>query len=598
MPDTNLPTANAGADEILNCDIIEITLDGTASSTGPNIEYEWQNSGGSTIATTQTTMINSPGTYTLIVLDTDNNCQTQDQVVIGQDIETPIPNIDFVANQEIDCNNSSIVLDATGSAPFGTLNFEWTTVDGAILLGEDTPNPEMGQAGTYTLTITNSENGCTQTESIEIVENLETPIVTISTPQILTCDNTETEIYAFCDIGSAIVSWSTSNGNIISGQDSLVATIDQPGDFIISVINIANGCETTAQTTVLQDITPPTAVANADEEFDCITESIVLDGNGSSVGNSFIYQWFGSSLIDSNTSLNPTIYIAGSYTLQVTNIENGCTQMATILIEEDDNVPTAAEVLDNDPLCFGESGSISILSVTGGHEPYLYSIDGGQNFSPANTFSTLEPGDYNILIQDAIGCEYEETINIQTPTLVNVSLLPEVVLQLGQNYQITAVSGIPLSEIDTIIWSPVEGLSCTNCLDPRVESILNEIEYSLTIINENGCKASDQIMLRVEKTREVFIPNAFSPNDDGTNDKFMIFANNEKIKQINTFQVYDRWGEQIYLAENFDPNDPAFGWDGTLNEEKLNPAVFVYFAEIEFIDGVTILYKGDVTLAK
>ena len=77
---------------------------------------------------------------------------------------------------------------------------------------------------------------------------------------------------------------------------------------------------------------------------------------------------------------------------------------------------------------------------------------------------------------------------------------------------------------------------------------------------------------------------------------FMIFANNDKVKKINTFQVYDRWGEQVYLAENFDPNDPDYGWDGKLNEERLNPAVFVYWAEIEFIDGVTIIYKGDVTL--
>ncbi len=598
-PDTNLPTADAGNSETLTCDLTQILLDGSASSEGQNIEYQWQNASGDIIATTQTTVVNLPGTYILFVLDTDNNCQSQDQVIINENIDSPTALIDFVANQEIDCNNSSIVLDGSGSMTFGTLNFEWTTNNGIILTGESTPNPEMGQAGTYILTIINTENGCTDSEAIELIENLEIPTALINQPEMLTCVVEEIQIDATGSSSSGNFSYIwTSNpvGGIIADETTLQPTANQPGNYTLTVLNNDNGCQSTAQITVLEDITLPTAIANSDEEFDCITESITLDGEGSSIGNPFIYQWSGAGLIENENTLNPTIFQSGNYTLQVTNNENGCTQTAAILVEEDDNIPTAAEIAINDPLCFGQSGSISIIAVTGGNEPYLYSIDGGQNFSPSSIFSTLAPGDYTILIQDAIGCEYEESVFIEIPTLVDVTLAPEVVLELGQNYQITANSTIPLSQIDTIIWSPIDNLSCINCLDPRIESVLNEIEYSVTIIDENGCRASDRIMLRVEKTREVFIPNTFSPNDDGTNDKFIIFANDVKIKQINTFQVYDRWGEQMFLAENFQPNDPIFGWDGTLNEEKLNPAVFVYFAEIEFIDGVTILYKGDVAL--
>ncbi len=600
-PDTNLPTADAGNSETLTCDLTQITLDGSASSEGQNIEYQWQNAGGDIIATTQTTVVNLPGTYILFVLDTDNNCQSQDQVIINENIDSPTALIDFVANQEIDCNNSTIVLDGSGSMPFGTLNFEWTTNDGIILSGESTPNPEMGQAGTYILTIINTENGCTDSETIELVENLETPTALINQPEMLTCVVEEIHIDATgsSSSGNFIYIW-TSNpaGGIIADETTLQPTANQPGNYTLTVLNNDNGCQSSAQISVLEDITSPTAIANSDEEFDCITESITLDGEGSSIGNPFIYQWSGAGLIENENTLNPTIFQSGNYTLQVTNTENGCTQTAAILVEEDDNIPTAAEIAINDPLCFGQSGSISIIAVTGGHEPYLYSIDGGQNFSPSSTFSTLAPGDYTILIQDAIGCEYEESVFIETPIPVDVTLAPEVVLELGQDYQLTANSTIPLSQIDTIIWSPFDNLSCTNCLDPRIESVLNEIEYSVTIIDENGCKASDRIMLRVEKTREVFIPNAFSPNDDGTNDKFRIFANNEKVKQINTFQVFDRWGEIVYQAYNFQLNDVDKGWNGILNEEKMNPAVFVYFAEIEFIDGVTILYKGDVTLTK
>ena len=76
----------------------------------------------------------------------------------------------------------------------------------------------------------------------------------------------------------------------------------------------------------------------------------------------------------------------------------------------------------------------------------------------------------------------------------------------------------------------------------------------------------------------------------------MIYANTAKVKQVNTFQIYDRWGELVFSAKNFLPNNPAFGWGGRLNGQQLNPAVFVYFAEIEFIDGSSEIFKGDVTL--
>ncbi len=76
----------------------------------------------------------------------------------------------------------------------------------------------------------------------------------------------------------------------------------------------------------------------------------------------------------------------------------------------------------------------------------------------------------------------------------------------------------------------------------------------------------------------------------------IVFANSNIIAQINTFQIYSRWGDLLFVSENFQPNDPVYGWDGTFNSKKLNPGVYVYFAEIEFIDGTKKIYKGDVTL--
>ena len=145
------------------------------------------------------------------------------------------------------------------------------------------------------------------------------------------------------------------------------------------------------------------------------------------------------------------------------------------------------------------------------------------------------------------------------------------------------------------MWEGIEEV-CLNCTDPLVMPIVTSA-YSVEIFDENGCSALDDINVIVEKERNIYIPNAFSPNEDGNNDEFMIFSI-LGVKEINSFQIYSRWGELVFSDSNFQPNDPTNSWDGTFNGEVLNPAVFVYFAQIEFLDGKVILYKGDVTLLR
>ena len=84
-------------------------------------------------------------------------------------------------------------------------------------------------------------------------------------------------------------------------------------------------------------------------------------------------------------------------------------------------------------------------------------------------------------------------------------------------------------------------------------------------------------------------------NNDGINDVIMIFGG-QNVVEVQSFLIFNRWGEQVFEATNFQPDDPDFGWDGTFRGELLNPAVFVYYAEVEFTDGEKVMYKGSVTL--
>lgn len=113
----------------------------------------------------------------------------------------------------------------------------------------------------------------------------------------------------------------------------------------------------------------------------------------------------------------------------------------------------------------------------------------------------------------------------------------------------------------------------------------------------NGCDSLYVLLLQIRKRGDVFIPNVFTPNGDGVNDRFTVFSTPE-IKEIQRLRLYDRWGQLLYELKNFPPNDESYGWDGNFRNQKSNPAVFV--CTVEWIDseGELHILSGDVTLIR
>ena len=117
------------------------------------------------------------------------------------------------------------------------------------------------------------------------------------------------------------------------------------------------------------------------------------------------------------------------------------------------------------------------------------------------------------------------------------------------------------------------------------------------MLDENDCIAEDEINVVVKNDFRVYIPNAFSPDNNGTNDRFTIFSD-ESVTKIRELRIYSRWGSQLYQVQDFLPNDPQYGWDGSYKGEQMNPGVYVYYTVVEFKDGNTKAFKGSVTLLK
>ena len=168
-----------------------------------------------------------------------------------------------------------------------------------------------------------------------------------------------------------------------------------------------------------------------------------------------------------------------------------------------------------------------------------------------------------------------------------------VALDLGDSVQLTPILNILYSQVADWAWSPLEGLSCADCPAPWARP-LRPTTYQLTITDLNGCTATARVLVPVDRRRQLYAPNIFSPNDDGQNDRFLLFGRG--VTEIQALRIFDRWGNQVFLNEHFQPNDEAMGWDGTFQGQRMNPGVFVWQAVVEFVDGAVEVFAGDVTL--
>jgi gliding motility-associated-like protein len=600
----DVPTASAGTANDFTCAVTQLTLAGTGS-TGAMYSPNWSTTNGNILNgnNTFTPTINQPGTYVLTVTNVQTGCSVTDALTVNIDTLSPVASVDVLGPLMLDCEETSTVLSGTGSLPFGQIAFYWSTTDGFIPLNQtDLPVIEVEAPGTYQLEVMNINTGCMDMEEMVISQSVDLPIVNIAGPLTLTCLVLQTNIDATNSSTGVNFEylWSTPNGNILSGSNTLNLLVNEPGQYNITITNNINGCTQEGSITVEENITPPIADAGpTPEELDCNTEAVSLNGENSSAGSSFSYSWTSAdgNILSGNNSLTPTVNAGGTYLLTVINQVNGCESNDVVTVEENPIMPNGMRIAVTAPLCHGDRGALAIEQVFGGAMPFVFSIDGGNTFYGDTLFVNLVPGNVQVIVQDVNGCQFEMSTLIPDVMPLQLELEAEASISLGDSYQIEAFTNVPAGEIDTIIWSPDETLDCSNCLDPLARPLESTL-YGIILLDTNGCLVEAEILLRVDKERDLFIPNAFSPNGDGNNDLFMIFANNKSIKAVNELQLFNRWGEKVFQKNDFMPNDTNYGWNGYFKGELVNPSVLVYFAEVEFIDGFKKLYKGDVTLMK
>jgi large repetitive protein len=298
------------------------------------------------------------------------------------------------------------------------------------------------------------------------------------------------------------------------------------------------------------------------------------------------YSW---SSRDTTSSIQNKL--AGTYKVTVSDI-NGCRMLDSFVIA---NPPLlVAQAATNPAKCFGgRDGSITMIA-GGGVTPYTYSTD-GKIYNGIQNIVGLRAGDYRINVKDDNGCVTLVNTSIQQPPKFTIST-ENITINLGQSTTIFATADNNQGFVRYIWKSPYDSiLSCKICERP-IASPMYTVTYDVTGTDTAGCNAYAKLVVNVEKSREVLVPSGFSPNKDNVNDRLVVHGRTGTV--IKVFRVFDRWGETVFEAQNFQINDTFYSWDGSFRGQEMQSGVFFWYIEAEFTDGAKETFKGNTTLIR
>jgi len=553
------------------------SIDLTVSGASPPLQYLWSNN-----ATTEDLSNVSSGTYSVLTTDA-NGCTA----TIAETLTDPPAILLILQKTDLNCPGDSGLIDlsvSSGTAPF---TFSWST-------GETSEDIFVSQPGTYTATVFDS-NGCETSETTSISSIGAPPILNLTT-DTLTCQQTSGVISVSSNLPNTSFLWSGTDG---FSSTLSAPTISQSGTFTVTATDPLGGCTAIGAIIVPIDTSAPTAIVAANIlEFPCGQATISISAAGSSNGASFLIEWTatnGGSILSGENTLSPSVGSTGLYALLITNLSNGCSASNSIEVVQAE-MPTGVAMADS-VRCFGETnGFVQVILTSGGTAPFLYSID-NQNFKSEPVFENLAAGVYLVYIRDANGCEISTEIEVEQPAPIAVGLTGDSLILVGDMANLQAIVS-PVNFVPAQIEWTANGIDVLNNQLELSVQVLDNTLFQIEISDENGCSASDDLLLRVDKGHKIYIPNIIHPeNSIGGNQMFLIFSDLNVLK-IETLNIFDRWGNQVFSNQNFQPNDESQGWNGTFRGKPVAPGVYVWVAKVVFKDGTEEILKGDLTVVR
>ncbi len=457
------------------------------------------------------------------------------------------------------CNGKSATLSASGGVGYLWSNAASTA---SINVSPDTFT-------VYSVTATDV-NSCTATATSSITVNA-LPIALISPAGDTLCFGESTTLTA--SGGVAYVWNNATNSDVVTVSPTATTT------YSVTVTD-ANNC--TAATSVVVEVNPDVVLSVTVTDITCYGNNNGAISVGLSGGQTpYNFLWSNSAITQDLTAL-----AVGSFSVTVTD-NLGCTKAAFAAVNEPAELLLTSSFTNPTCVTNPNDGSIS-LSPSGGVPAYQIVWNNGVG---GLNLTQLAPGNYAVTVIDVNGCTVTNSFSLAYIYDFAVQAMPAVSIKLGETAQLSYVLTGNAGSYETE-WTPAQLLSCSNCSSPVTNTIESTL-YKVEVKNSVGCRAEQDVMVEVVPDYGVFVPNMFSPNDDGVNDYFQIYGNVQAL-ELMLLQVFNRSGEKV-----FETTDHNVFWDGFYNGAKADAGVYVWQLRLTFIDEhFEQIKKGSLTLLR
>ncbi len=524
----------------------------------------------------------APGDYTVTVTDSRlcTSVQTAEVVEIGM--------VNFVVDQTPSrCFQTSdgeamitSIAYGTESANTGAFEVSWNSIP------EQTGLLATGLVGgqEYIVQVSDSR-GCTGIQSvlIETPEPVDAEATNIQDVKCFGGDDGGLTITGVGGTGTYTYAWDANAG----GSEMNAITDLKRGNYVVTITD-DNSCVGISSFTINEP-------RPLDLDFRKVDASCFQGNDGRAEaavsGGTIPYQYTWS--VGGNSQAIESL-ASDWYYLTITD-DNACELRDSVLITQPEEAISAGFTVD--PVtCFGGRDGRIEVEASGGSGFYRYSLD-GNSFSSTSIFPNLIAGNYTVYVNDFKGCVDTFTeVLIFEPDEIVVDLGPDRVIPFGSTTELSA-SIFNTNGNLTYRWNSanLELLSCTDCSTPTFDG-QREASYELQVIDMGGCLGNDFVTIRLENFSPLFVPTAFTPNNDGENDVLELFG--KGIKSVNKFSIYDRWGELVYELLDQEINIVYQSWNGLFKGKEAPSGIYYWFADVEFENGFQENFNGNTSLLR
>lgn len=592
-------SAQASADSICRGD--QVTLTAQVENGQPGDEFFWEDSNGNSLGQGASIIVspNNSAAFTVKYVSTigcDAVEATVDVTVLPDPVADPIGNTTICFGDFIILNNESDP---------ATTTYTWTSTD-PNFTDFSNPEPEVSPEQTATYTLSASNGTCPDIIAEIVIDVIPVPVLSAGISPEVVCAG-ETVTLAADVPGSRegdTFTWVDGNGVEAGTGQQLTATPPASTDYTVTYVS-SFGCGTLTETVSVEVRPAPVASPIADTVI-CLGQSVILNTDSDTLTT--IYTWTSTdpNFMDFSNP-EPEVSPVQTATYSLAASTGACPDIvAEITVEVIGQVALSIDVSDEE-ICPGQE--VTLTAVTGGgtaEDSFFWEGSDGTTFegNPI-TVNPLVLTEYTLTYQDAAGCQtLTESVTIDVEAdigLEGISIEPDSagVLYIGDQVVLTASYDTDFPGQLTFTWTRNDSIVVSGPdIDFISETLLmeGEIIYKLVVETDNGCRDSASVLVTVE-VPDVAVPNAFTPNGDGTNDFFNFVAEGgEGAVTLTEFKVFNRWGQLIYDNEN-----PGLGWDGTFNGNPQPSEVYFYMISVSLSNGEAhpdSPFRGDVTLLR